>query len=75
MHVEERGGLVQVQCLHGGVESVMDGPLFQGLQGVELAQPVAVLCPEGAAEAGAVDVSGRAHIDTRNVAPAAVTVA
>ena len=75
MHVEERGGLMQVQRIHGGVESRMDCLLFQGPQGVELAQAVAVLCPGGATEDGVMDVSGRAHIDTRNVASSTVTVA
>jgi hypothetical protein len=75
VHVEERGGLVQIQRVHGGVESRMDRPLFQGPQEIELAQAVAVLCPGLATEAGVVDVSGRAHIDTRNVASATVTVA
>jgi hypothetical protein len=53
----------------------MESPPFQDLQGVELAQAVAVLFPRGATEVGVVDVSGRAHIDTRNVASTAVAVA
>ena len=75
MHVEERGGLVQVQRVHDGVESRMESPLFQNPQGDELAQAVVVLWPEGAIEVSVVEISGRAHIDTRDVAPAAVTVA
>ena len=73
--MEERGGLVQVQRVHGGVESGMDSPLFQGPQRIELVQAVAALRPCGANEAGVVEGSGRAHIDTRNVTTTAVTVA
>jgi hypothetical protein len=72
--VEERGGLVQVQRVHGGVESRIDSPLFQDRQGVELARAVAVLCPREAIEADGVELSGGAHIDTCNVTSTAVTV-
>ena len=75
VHVEEYGGLLQVQRVHRGVESRMESPLFQVPQGIELAQVVAVLCPRGAIEGGVVEVLGRAHIDTRNVTTTAVTVA
>ena len=75
VHVEERGGLVQVQRVHCGVESGMDSPLFQGPQRIAPVQAVAALRPCDANEAGVVEGSGRAHIDTRNVASTAVTVA
>ena len=75
VHVEERGGLVQVQRVHGGVESGISSPLLPCTQEVELAQDMAVLRPRGAIEGSVEEILGRAHIDTRKVASATVTVA
>ena len=73
--MEEHGGLFQVQRVHGCVESRMDSPSSQGPQGVELAQTLARLRPIGAIEVSVVETSGRAYINTRDVASATVTVA
>jgi hypothetical protein len=75
MHVEERGGLFQIQRVHYGVESRMNSLLFPEPQSIESAQGRRAASPRGVAEASFVEVSAWAHIHTRNVAPAAVAVA
>jgi hypothetical protein len=76
MHVEERGGLLQIQRVHAGVESRMSGLSFPPKpDGVELAQGRRAAHPRGVAEASVVEVSGGAHIHTRDVASTAVAVA
>jgi hypothetical protein len=75
MHVEKRGGLLQIQRVHNSVESRMDGLLFPESHDVEPAQGGRAVRGRGVAEAIAVEVSAWAHIHARNVASAAIAVA
>ncbi len=73
--MEERGGLLQIQRIHGGVESGMNGLLFAEPHGVDLSQGHRTVRARGAAEARVMEVSARAHIHARYVASTAITVA
>ena len=71
MHVEEHGGLFQIQGIHHSVESRKNNLLFPEPQSIESAKSGRAW----AAEASVLETSARAHIHTRDVASAAVTVA
>lgn len=82
MHVEERGRLFQIQRVHDGVASRMNGRLVQvqaegvvRAQDIESAQGVGPPRARRLFEASVVNLSARAHIYTRDVASAAVAVA
>jgi hypothetical protein len=53
----------------------MDDLLFQEARGVDMAQAVEVRCPAVVVTAMVAEISGRAHIDTRDVASTAIAVA
>jgi hypothetical protein len=75
MHVEERGGLFQIQCVHHSVESRINDRLFPELQCVEPSQDRRAAPPRRVVEASVMEVSVLAHIHTRDVASTTVPVA
>ena len=75
MHVEERGGLSEIERVHDRVESRMHSRLFPEPQSIESAQGRRAARPRGVAEASVVETSARAHIHIRNVASTTVAVA
>jgi hypothetical protein len=69
MHVEERGGLSQIQRVHDSVESRISSPLFPQPQGI-----AGTTRPRGVVEASVLESSAWTRIHTRNVASTAVAV-
>ena len=75
MHVEEGGGLFQVQRVHWGVESRANGLSFAEPHAIAPAQGRSAGCARGGAEASVEEGSVLAHIHARNVESTAIAVA